>query len=151
MSRFSPIHVALVTLAFMTPTLAAQARQVIHGPGEVAGLPFSSAVRVGELVFVSGQIGNVPGTRQLADTGVAGQTRRTLENIKAILEHAGSALGRVARCTVYLTDLRDYPAMNAAYAEYFPHDPPARATVGVRELVFGARVEIECVAAAGAA
>src|SRR5437899_4235495 len=70
----------LLVLAFRVA--AAQDRQVLHGPGEVRGLPFSSAVRVGNLLFLSGQIGNVPGTRQLADTGIAGQTRQALENIK---------------------------------------------------------------------
>src|SRR5213079_2364300 len=92
---------------------------VIHGPGEVQGLPFSSAVRVGDLLFLSGQIGNVPGTRQLADGGIAGQTRQVLENIKAV------------------------------YATYFPKDPPARSTVAASGLAGGARVEIECIATAG--
>ena len=70
---------------------------VIHGPGEVPGLPFSSAVRVGDLLFLSGQIGNVPGTRQLADGGIAGQTRQVLENIKAVLAFAGSSLDRAVK------------------------------------------------------
>src|SRR6266550_2857164 len=73
---------------------------VIHGPGEVQGLPFSSAVRVGDLLFLSGQIGNVPGTRRLADGGIAGQTRQVLENIKAVLAFAGSSLDRAVKCTV---------------------------------------------------
>lgn len=135
-------------LALAVP-LAAQDRQVVRGPDSIAGLPFSPAIRAGGLIFVSGQIGNVPGTRQLADTGVTGQTRQTLDNIAATLTRAGSSLARVVRCTVYLTDLRDYAAMNAEYARHFPVDPPARATVGVKELVFGARVEIECTALAG--
>src|SRR6266545_6759068 len=102
---------------------------VIHGPGEVPGLPFSSAVRVGDLVFLSGQIGNVPGTRQLADTGIAGQTRQALENVKAVLAAAGSSLDRAVKCTVFLADIKDYAAMNVVYARYFPKDPPARSTV----------------------
>lgn len=125
------------------------AQQRIHTPNAVAGLPFSEAVRVGDLLFLAGQIGSLPGTRQLADTGVAGQTRQTLENIKAVLTHAGSAMDRVVKCTVFLTDIRDFAAMNAVYAAYWPSEPPARSTVGVKELVFGARVEIECIALAG--
>ena len=119
---------------------------VIHGPGEVQGLPFSSAVRVGDLLFLSGQIGNVPGTRQLADGGIAGQTRQVLENIKAVLVFAGSSLDRVVKCTVFLADIQDFAAMNAVYATYFPNDPPARSTVAAKGLAGGARVEIECIA-----
>src|SRR6266566_2755298 len=103
---------------------------VIHGPGDVQGLPFSSAVRVGDLLFLSGQIGNVPGTRQLADGGITGQTRQVLENIKAVLAFAGSSLDRAVKCTVFLADIQDFAAMNAVYATYFPKDPPARSPCG---------------------
>src|SRR6266852_9936308 len=120
---------------------------VIHGPGEVQGLPFSSAVRVGDLLFLSGQIGNVPGTRQLADGGITGQTRQVLENIKEVLAFAGSSLDRAVKCTVFLADIQDFAAMNAVYA-YFPNDPPARSTVAAKGLAGGARVEIECIATA---
>ena len=124
----------------------AQERQVLHGPGEVRGLPFSSAVRVGNTLYLSGQIGNVPGTRQLADTGIAGQTRQALENIKAVLASAGSSLDRAVKYTVFLADIKDYVAMNTVYATYFPKDPPARSTVAGSGLALGARVEIECLA-----
>jgi len=124
-------------------------RQVLHGPGEAPGLPFSSAVRVGDLLFLSGQIGNVPGTRQLADGGITGQTRQALENIKAVLAFAGSSLDRAVKCTVFLADIQDFAAMNAVYATYFPNDPPARSTVAAKGLAGGARVEIECIAVAG--
>ncbi len=136
-------------LVLVSRVLAAQDRQVLHGPGEVRGLPFSSAVRVGNMLYLSGQIGNVPGTRQLADTGIAGQTRQTLENIKAVLASAGSSLERAVKCTVFLTDIKDYAAMNTVYATYFPKDPPARSTVAGSGLASGARVEIECLAVAG--
>ena len=127
--------------------LAAQQR--IHTPNAVRDLPFSEAVRVGDLLYLAGQIGVIPGTRQVVDSTIAGQTRQTLENIKAILTHAGSAMDRMVKCTVYLIDIRDYAAMNAVYATYWPTEPPARATIGVKELVFNARVEIECIALAG--
>src|SRR6266566_5155929 len=116
---------------------------VIHGPGDVQGLPFSSAVRVGDLLFLSGQIGNVPGTRQLADGGITGQTRQVLENIKAVLAFAGSSLDRAVKCTVFLADIQDFAAMNAVYATYFPKDPPARSTVAASGLAGGARVDIQ--------
>jgi reactive intermediate/imine deaminase len=138
-------------LALTIGKAAAQARQVIQVPGmTVAGLPFSTAVRLGTTLYLSGQIGNLPGTRQLADTGVAGQTRQTLENIKAVLAYAGSSLDRVVKCTVFLSDIRDYAKMNEVYGTYFPKDPPARSTVAGSGLVLGARVEIECLATVGA-
>ncbi len=136
-------------LVLVSRPLAAQERQVLHGPGEVRGLPFSSAVRVGNMLYLSGQVGNVPGTRQLADTGIAGQTVQALENIKAVLASAGSSLERAVKCTVFLADIKDYAAMNTVYATYFPKDPPARSTVAGSGLALGARVEIECIATAG--
>ena len=144
------MRLATLLSALIVPAaLAAQDRQVIHTPDEVAGLPFSTAVRVGNLLFLSGVIGNQPGTRTLADTGITGQTRQALENIKRVLAGAGSALERAVKCTVFLTDIRDYQAMNAVYATYFPKDPPARSTVAGTGLALGARVEIECIAMVG--
>ena len=128
---------------------AGQERQVIQAPGALTGLPFSSAVRVGTMLYLSGQIGNVPGTRQFADTGVMGQARQTLENIKAVLVYAGSSLERVVKCTVFLADIRDYAKMNEVYSTYFPKDPPARSTVAGSGLALGAKVEIECMATVG--
>jgi reactive intermediate/imine deaminase len=101
------------------------------------------------MLYLSGQLGLVPGTPQFADTGIAGQTRQALENVKAVLVYAGSSLERVVKCTVFLSDIRDFAAMNAVYTTYFPKDPPARSTVGVSGLALGARVEIECMATAG--
>ncbi len=128
---------------------AAQDRQVIQPPGTGVGLPFSAAVRVGNMLYLSGQIGNVPGTRQLADTGITGQVRQALENIKATLGYAGSSLERVVKCTVFLVDIKDFAAMNAVYTTYFPKDPPARSTIAASGLALGAKVEIECLATAG--
>ncbi len=139
----------IVAATFAAAPLAAQERQVIHTPYEVAGLPFSTAVRVGNLLYLSGQIGNKPGTRELADTGVAGQTRQALENIKGVLAVARSSLERVVKCTVFLANIADYQAMNTVYATYFPNDPPARSTVAGSGLALGARVEIECIATVG--
>jgi 2-iminobutanoate/2-iminopropanoate deaminase len=139
---------AVVAAALAAAPLAAQDHQTIH-VNEPAGLPFSSATRVGNLLFLAGQVGNTPGTRQLADTGIAGQTRQAFENIKTVLAAAGSSLERVVKCTVFLTSMGDYQAMNSVYATYFPKDPPARSTVAGSGLALGARVEIECIATAG--
>lgn len=129
--------------------LAAQDRQVIQVPGALSGLPFSPAVRTGNLIYLSGQIGNLPGTRQLAPGGIAAETRQAMENIRAVLAAAGTDLSRVVKCTVFLVDIGDYAAMNEVYAGYFPASPPARSTVAGSGLALGARVEIECIAAAG--
>jgi reactive intermediate/imine deaminase len=115
----------------------------------VAGLPFSSAVRVGDVIYLSGQIGNLIGTRELVPGGVAAETRQTLENIGTVLEAAGSSLDRVFKCTVFLADIAEYAAMNEVYARFFPKDPPARSTVAGSGLALGARVEIECMAVVG--
>ena len=109
-------------------------------------LPFSDAVRVDHMLYLSGKIGNVPGTRNLAEGGIAGETRQTLENIKASLEKHGSSLGEVVKCTVFLADIAEWAAMNEVYVEYFPVDPPARSALGSSGLALGARVEIECLA-----
>src|SRR3989441_8252906 len=114
--RTALCSLALVVVAHVA---AAQDRQVIQPPGAGVGLPFSAAVRVGNMLFLSGQIGNVPGTRQLADTGIAGQTRQALVNITAVLTSAGSSLERAVKCTVFLTDIKDYAAMSTVYATYF--------------------------------
>jgi reactive intermediate/imine deaminase len=139
----------VVAALLSASTAAAQDHHVINPPGSAVGLPFSSAVRVGGMLYLSGQIGNTPGTRQLADTGIAGQTKQAFENIKAVLAAAGSSLERVVKCTVFLLDIKDYAAMNAVYATYFPKDPPARSTVAGSGLALGARVEIDCMATVG--
>jgi 2-iminobutanoate/2-iminopropanoate deaminase len=112
-------------------------------------LPYSDAVRAGDHLFLSGAIGTLPGTRQLVAGGLEGETRQTLENIKRNLEANGSGMDRVVKCTVMLADIADFDRMNAIYREYFPTNKPARSTFGVNGLVLGARIEIECIAAAG--
>lgn len=131
------------------PALAAQEKEVLQVPGAVAGLPFSPAVRVGNVLYLSGQLGNRIGTRELVAGGITAETRQTLENIRTVLEAAGSSLDRVFKCTVFLADIADYPAMNTVYASFFSAAPPARSTLAGSGLALGARVEIECMATAG--
>jgi reactive intermediate/imine deaminase len=140
----------LVTLA-AAPVLAAQQKEVLPVPGAVAGLPFSPAVKVGNIIYLSGQVGNRIGTRELVPGGIAAQTRQALDNIHAVLEAAGSSMDQVFKCTVFLADIAEYGAMNEVYASYFPKDPPARSTVAGSGLALGARVEIECMATTGRA
>ena len=109
-------------------------------------LPFSEAVRVGHMLYLSGQIGIDPATSKLAEGGIAGETRQTMENIKATLEKHGSSLAEVVKCTVFLADINEWAAMNEVYITYFPSNLPARSALGSSGLALGARTEIECLA-----
>lgn len=137
----------LLLLVAATSALSAQDRQVVNVPGATSGLPFSSAVRTGNLLFLSGQIGTT--ATGLVPGGVRAEVRQTLENIRAVLDASGSSLSRVVKCTVFLADIADFAAMNEVYRTYFPEAPPARSTIAASGLVLGARVEIECIAAVG--
>lgn len=109
--------------------------------------PYSQAVRVGNLVFCSGQIALDPKSGQMvAPEDVVAQTRQVLANLKAVLEAAGSGLAQVVKTTIFLVDLGDFTAVNQVYGESFPSAPPARATVEVSRLPRDARVEIEAIA-----
>jgi 2-iminobutanoate/2-iminopropanoate deaminase len=120
--------------------------EYLQSPGnEDMDLPFSAAVRVGNLLFLSGQIGIVPGTRDLADGGIQGETRQTMDNIKKTLEDFGSSIDKVVKCTVFLADMAEWGAMNEVYRTYF-ENPPARSALGASGLALGSRVEIECIA-----
>jgi 2-iminobutanoate/2-iminopropanoate deaminase len=107
--------------------------------------PYSQAVRAGDLVFVSGQLGLEPATKKLVEGGIAAQTRRALENVAAIVASAGTDLGAVVKTTVLLQSMDDFAAMNEVYATFFPQHPPARAAFQVAKLPLGALVEIEAV------
>ena len=113
-------------------------------PGAIG--PFSEAVRVDNLLFLSGVLGT-DSTGRLAAGGVGPETRQTLENIKAVLERNGLGMDRVVKCTVFLADIAEWGAMNEVYRTYFPTTKPARSAVGNTGLVRNARVEIECIAA----
>ena len=108
--------------------------------------PYSQAVVDGDRVYLSGQIPLDPATGKLVSGDIDAQTRRVLDNIRAVLEAAGSGLNKVCKSTVFVTDLRDFAVINQAYASYFPTDPPARSTVQVSALPLGASIEIEVIA-----
>lgn len=110
--------------------------------------PYEQAVKIGGWIYASGQIPLDPRTGTLVDGDIAAQTRRVLENLKAVLEAAGCSLERTVKTTVFLKDIADFAAMNEVYSEYFGAAKPARSTVAVKDLPRGALVEIDLIAAA---
>lgn len=153
----SPVPLlALLLVGVANPAPAAEASRaddvVFLNSGKVvpADLPFSEAVRVGRLLYLSGQIGVARGARQPVPGGIAAETRQTMENIRTVLETHGYAMKDIVKCTVMLADMADWPAFNEVYKAHFSGRYPARSALGANGLAFGARVEIECIAAAGA-
>ena len=112
------------------------------------GLPFSEAVRVGSMLYLSGQIG-IDSSMKLVSGGITAETRQAMENIKATLERYGSSLDHVIKVTVMMADMNEWAEMNKVYVTYFSKHLPARSALGANGLAFGARVEIECIAVVG--
>ena len=143
--QIPPVLAALATASLSilaSAPLAAQAapaRQTVVGEGQRISPTLSPGIRVGNLLFASGQLGDAK------DTTIAGQTTRALENTQKVFKAAGSDITNATKCTVFLTDVKDFGGMNGAYTKFFPTNPPARSTVVVAALVVpGAKVEIEC-------
>ena len=114
---------------------------------EALNLPFSDSVRVGDTLYLSGQLGNRPGTLTLPPGGIRAEARQALDNMKAVLEQGGSSLAHVVKCTIFLADMDEWPAFNEVYREYFAAGAlPARSAFGAASLALGARVELECIA-----
>jgi 2-iminobutanoate/2-iminopropanoate deaminase len=111
--------------------------------------PYSQAIQAGEYVFTAGQIPVHPATGKIEATTIENQTHQVLQNLRAVLEAAGSSLDQVVKMTVFMTDLGKFQVMNSIYAEYFGDEPPARSAVQVAALPLGALIEMECVALAG--
>lgn len=148
MSRPSPLlslvrSVCALSVLSATPLVAQSAsREAIIPAGQTASPTLTPAIRAGNMVFASGQLGMA---RTAPDTTIQGQTRLALENTKKVLEAAGTNMAHATKCTVFLTDVKDFGGMNSVYREFFPSAPPARSTVVVAALVVqGAKVEIEC-------
>jgi reactive intermediate/imine deaminase len=113
------------------------------------GLPFSEMVRVGQTLYLSGQIGNLPGGLALAEGGIRGQARQALTNIRNSLQAHGYSMAQVVKCTVMLADMADWPAFNEVYVEFFQPPYPARSAFAAAGLAVGGRIELEVVAYVG--
>jgi 2-iminobutanoate/2-iminopropanoate deaminase len=117
-----------------------------NAPAPFQGAPYSQAVRYGDLLFVAGQVALKPDHDQIVGEAIEEQTEQVCENLKAILEAAGSSFDKVLNTTIYLTDFGDFPKLNEVYGRYVGDNPPARATIQIAGLPMGARVEIAVVA-----
>ena len=145
------LRLTLVALAVATLTACArpgETLQVEFMPSPRPNAVFSPAVRVGNMLYLSGQIGTDSANRLVAG-GIQAEGRQALNNVKATLERYGSSLDRVVKCTVFLADIRDYDAFNEIYVSYFRVRKPARSAMAASGLALGARVEIECMAVTG--
>jgi len=138
---------AVLILIASQPAIAASPGDLeflVSEQTKAANRPFSDAVRVGKIIYLSGTLGTLPGSSTLAPGGTAAETRQALENIKTMLAGYGTSMERVMKCTVMLADIKDYGAMNEIYVSYFPGPKPARSTFAASGLALGASTEIEC-------
>jgi 2-iminobutanoate/2-iminopropanoate deaminase len=117
-----------------------------NAPAPFQGAPYSQAVRFGDLLFVAGQVALRPGHDAIVGDTIEEQATQVCENLKAILEAAGSSFDKVLNTTIYLVDFSDFTELNEVYGRYVGDQPPARATIGIASLPMGARVEIAVVA-----
>jgi 2-iminobutanoate/2-iminopropanoate deaminase len=139
-----PIVVAFAA-AMIVPSIASAQRQAVVPPGMSASATLTPGIRHGDVIYTSGQLGV---SRAAPDSTIQGQTKKALENVKAVVEAGGSTMANVLKCTVFLVDVKDFGGMNSVYSTFFPKEPPARSTVVVAALVSAAaKLEVECIAA----
>ena len=141
---------ATLTFIYMQPVSAQSKKSITyHNSGKVlpADLPFSELVKVGNMLYLSGQIGVIPGSLKLVSGGIKEETKQTMENIKAVLEYHGYSMTNVVKCTVMLADVAEWATFNEIYKSYFSKPYPARSAFGANGLALKSRVEVECIAA----
>ncbi len=144
------LFVTLLACFWATATIAETIERYTDPAMADANLPFSQAVRVGDMLYLSGQIGNVPGTLDLAPGGMEGQARQTMDNIKAVLKANGASFANVTKCLVMLADMSQWADFNKVYVTYFkPGEFPARSAFGANGLALGGALEVECEAYLG--
>lgn len=141
MRKFLPAFAAVI----LVPSIISAQRQPVVPQGMSASATLTPGIRHGDVIYTSGQLGV---SRDAPDSTIQGQTKKSLENVKAVVEAGGSTMANVLKCTVFLVDVKDFAGMNSVYSQFFPKEPPARSTVVVAALVnAAAKVEIECIAA----
>ncbi len=155
LTRIPLTRIPLTRIALALLTVSVVAACASHRPPNPEFLtpygppvnPFSPAVRVGDMLYLAGQIGT-DSTGTLVKGGIEPEARQTMRNIADVLAKTGSSMDRVVKCTVFLADMKEWPTLNGIYATFFPNHKPARSAFGATALALGARVEIECIAVA---
>lgn len=145
-----PGYAQLLLSVLLAGCFTVQAAEIAHGSGSGVlpdGLPFSEAVRVGDVVYLSGQVGVLPGQMVLVSGGIEPESHQTMRNIEAVLKANDLVLSDVIKCTVMLADMAEWETFNTVYRSYFSPPYPARSAMGVNGLALGAKVEVECLAA----
>lgn len=138
---------SIALLASSTLFAADRTPEFLNSPEAAQrGLPFSEAVRAGDFLFLAGQIGDDRKTGKVVPGGIKPEARQTLQHIKSVLERNGSSLKDVVKCTVFLADIKEWPAFNEVYREFFSAPFPARSALAASGLAMNARVEVECIA-----
>ena len=145
--RMMRIHIGVLLGMFMAPVSAVADLEFFdEGPMAGKGYPFSESVRVGDILFISGQVG-VDENNELVEGGIVGETRQIMSNIGGALERRGLGFSDVVKCTVFLGDVAEWGEFNTIYTSYFEPPYPARSALGANGLALGARLEVECIAA----
>jgi len=149
--EMNKILLTLTTLILFSSSLYADQENIVkhYNSGKTLSgdLPFSEMVQVGNTLYLSGQLGAIPGTMKLVPGGMKEEARQTMENIKITLESHGFSMKNIVKCTVMLADISEWAAFNKIYVSYFEKPYPARAAFGANGLGFGARLEVDCIAA----
>ena len=141
------LHFQFITFTMLDTLKPTHSVTALNSPAFVAlGLPFSEMVRVDNILYLSGQMGNLPGTLTLAPGGIEAEARQALMNIKASLEAHGYSMAHIVKCTVMLADMADWPAFNAIYTSFFEKPYPARSAFGASGLALGGRLELDVTA-----
>ena len=143
-----PVAALIALLIWGGQAHGADAEYLVSEEAKALNLPFSEAVRVGDMLYLSGQLGTLPGTNSLAPGGIEAEARQAMENIGSILERHGSSMDRIVKCTVMLADIAEWPRFNDVYVTFFPGPKPARSAFAASGLALNGRVEVECWATA---
>lgn len=138
----------LLLTAYSSALADLKAHYIVSEPTAALTLPFSDAVQVGDIIFMSGTLGVTPENFKLVKGGITQETHQIFANMKTLLEANNSALNRIFKCTVMMRDIAQWPTFNEIYVTYFPDDKPARSAFGANGLALGAEVEMECWATA---
>ncbi|HIG62201.1 MAG TPA: RidA family protein [Gammaproteobacteria bacterium] len=134
----------MILVVFLSSSVFAEVQYLTSENTLKAGLPFSDAVKAGNFIFLSGQVGTDPSSDKLVTGGIEAETHQIFRNIQAILSAQGASLKNIIKCTVMIDDISQWPAFNQVYVSYFPGDKPARSAFGADGLALGASLELEC-------